>query len=450
MCGRTSITISASRLRHITGAKTVRNLKGFKPRFNVAPQSCCPIVFQSSSHDSGDVEPAGGGRSLEVCFAKWGLVPSYASAPCTSHFATINARSERLAESPLYGRLVNSRRCVIVLDGFYEWKSSTPKTPYFIRLKNSIKATSFAGVLRAEHSKEEKSSEHVKEEKSAYGKEEKSESFVGLKKRRSNSSDSTSAVKTEPSQKRHCPTETLTTQLSSFHNTPKGSVHVKIEGAADASLLGHKAATGGALAVVPDAGGGYAQHLEFTAELAAAADSTTASIEGADSPALIDNEAPLLVAGLYDVWAPREGESAGVPSLYSFTIVTMPSVNTALAGIHDRMPVCLNQTTTEKWLDVQRVPLSSCLGDALRQSQMLGRSCFDSYEVSRFVSTASHQGRQCIVRAAEAEKKQGGASPHIGHSHGFKATSTITKYFSPKSKSNSMAPVTKQNANEKK
>eukprot|EP00920_Eleutheroschizon_duboscqi_P036849 GHVT01088485.1.p3 GENE.GHVT01088485.1~~GHVT01088485.1.p3 ORF type:complete len:142 (+),score=22.10 GHVT01088485.1:1544-1969(+) len=104
-----------------------------------------------------------------------------------------------------------------------------------------VVATSFAGVLRAEHSKEEKSSEHVKEEKSAYGKEEKSESFVGLKKRRSNSSDSTSAVKTEPSQKRHCPTETLTTQLSSFHNTPKGSVHVKIEGAADASLLGHKA-----------------------------------------------------------------------------------------------------------------------------------------------------------------------------------------------------------------
>ena len=45
-----------------------------------------------------------------------------------------NARCERLIESPVYRRLVNSRRCVVLLDGFYEWKAekAVGKQPYYV------------------------------------------------------------------------------------------------------------------------------------------------------------------------------------------------------------------------------------------------------------------------------------------------------------------------------
>jgi putative SOS response-associated peptidase YedK len=60
----------------------------------------------------------------------------------------INARAETLTEKPAFKGLVRNRRCVILADGFYEWKviqGSKTKRPLLIRLK-SQEAFALAGL----------------------------------------------------------------------------------------------------------------------------------------------------------------------------------------------------------------------------------------------------------------------------------------------------------------
>jgi putative SOS response-associated peptidase YedK len=49
----------------------------------------------------------------------------------------INARSETVATKPSYRHAFKKRRCLVVADGFYEWKKvNGKKQPYYIRLKS--------------------------------------------------------------------------------------------------------------------------------------------------------------------------------------------------------------------------------------------------------------------------------------------------------------------------
>jgi len=51
----------------------------------------------------------------------------------------INARGETLAEKPSFRGSYRHKRCLILADGFYEWKSfgeKKNKTPYFIHMKD--------------------------------------------------------------------------------------------------------------------------------------------------------------------------------------------------------------------------------------------------------------------------------------------------------------------------
>ncbi|HVB61073.1 MAG TPA: SOS response-associated peptidase, partial [Ktedonobacteraceae bacterium] len=58
----------------------------------------------------------------------------------------INARAETLAEKPSFKRLLRSRRCLIVADGFYEWKKEYGgKTPMYITMKDG-QPFAFAGL----------------------------------------------------------------------------------------------------------------------------------------------------------------------------------------------------------------------------------------------------------------------------------------------------------------
>jgi len=72
----------------------------------------------------------------ELCYLHWGLIPSWATDPKIG-YGMINARSETLAVKPAFRGPFKTSRCIIPIDGFYEWKSAGKvKQPFFIRRRD--------------------------------------------------------------------------------------------------------------------------------------------------------------------------------------------------------------------------------------------------------------------------------------------------------------------------
>ena len=76
---------------------------------------------------------------------RWGLVPWFAR-DAKSGPPSINARAETVATTRIFREAFQRRRCLIVADGFYEWRQvGGERHPYFIRLR-SRRPFAFAGV----------------------------------------------------------------------------------------------------------------------------------------------------------------------------------------------------------------------------------------------------------------------------------------------------------------
>ncbi len=76
---------------------------------------------------------------------RWGLIPSWAKDEQIG-YRTINARAETLTEKPSFLRPFQTQRCLVIADGFYEWrKEIKKKTPLAVRLKNN-RPFGFAGL----------------------------------------------------------------------------------------------------------------------------------------------------------------------------------------------------------------------------------------------------------------------------------------------------------------
>jgi putative SOS response-associated peptidase YedK len=93
------------------------------PRYNVAPTQAILAVLS-------------GGEGRRADYLHWGLIPGWAkerpkSAPL------INARAETVAEKPSFRAAFQARRCLILADGFYEWRAESGggKTPFYIHLE---------------------------------------------------------------------------------------------------------------------------------------------------------------------------------------------------------------------------------------------------------------------------------------------------------------------------
>lgn len=71
----------------------------------------------------------------------WGLIPSFAKDiedAKTRMNQTLNARSETIFTLPSFRNSIQQKRCIIPVDGFYEWRDAAQKKyPYFIHLKNN-------------------------------------------------------------------------------------------------------------------------------------------------------------------------------------------------------------------------------------------------------------------------------------------------------------------------
>ena len=67
---------------------------------------------------------------------RWGLTPSFTKPEGdSSPWNMFNARAETVGTSPVFRRLVHRRRCIVAMDGFFEWKHEGKikgKVPYFV------------------------------------------------------------------------------------------------------------------------------------------------------------------------------------------------------------------------------------------------------------------------------------------------------------------------------
>ncbi|MDC0569122.1 SOS response-associated peptidase, partial [bacterium] len=82
------------------------------------------------------------GNTLEAL--KWGITPIWAKDK--DFKALINARLETIDEKVSFKKLIKNSRCVVVADGFYEWKrEDLKKTPYYFKRKDN-KPIFFAGI----------------------------------------------------------------------------------------------------------------------------------------------------------------------------------------------------------------------------------------------------------------------------------------------------------------
>ena len=118
MCGRYFLHSSADKLASLCGEMPMPVLEA---RYNIAPTQPVPIVRQN---------PAG---RREMVLLRWGLIPSWSKGP-DSRFSMINARVETVAQKPAYRTAFRYRRCLVPVDGFYEWRATdSGKQPYVLR-----------------------------------------------------------------------------------------------------------------------------------------------------------------------------------------------------------------------------------------------------------------------------------------------------------------------------
>ena len=119
MCGR--YTLAAPDPAAVRSRFALEESVEVRQRFNVAPgDDVLAVTTDREGHPRGET-------------LQWGLVPSWAKSPDTG-LKMINARLETVAERPAFRRAFERYRCLIVADGFYEWRPTPggPKQPFHI------------------------------------------------------------------------------------------------------------------------------------------------------------------------------------------------------------------------------------------------------------------------------------------------------------------------------
>lgn len=123
MCGRYILQRDPAGL-----AKYYRNdapTPNFAASWNVAPTQEGLVVRR---------HPQTGARHLDIL--RWGLVPRWARDTAGAA-GLINARSETILEKPSFREAFRKRRCLVPMDGFYEWHAEgKAKQPFAVALRD--------------------------------------------------------------------------------------------------------------------------------------------------------------------------------------------------------------------------------------------------------------------------------------------------------------------------
>ncbi len=129
MCGRFTLATPLDVLMEIFKIQEIHG--AFHPRCNIAPtQLVCALRDRSP-------------KRLEML--RWGLIPPWASGPEIGS-RMINARCETVAQKPSYRRAFRQQRCLILADGFYEWKKEGRERLPFLFRRADRRPFAFAGI----------------------------------------------------------------------------------------------------------------------------------------------------------------------------------------------------------------------------------------------------------------------------------------------------------------
>jgi putative SOS response-associated peptidase YedK len=124
MCGRFTSTTTASDLAAYF--ETDGDVLELGVDYNVTPTSDIHVVREDAS----------GQRRLDIMY--WGLVPQWADSPSIGS-RMINARAETVATKPSFRSAFRRRRCIVPVDGFYEWvpvPGQKKKQPMFVTARS--------------------------------------------------------------------------------------------------------------------------------------------------------------------------------------------------------------------------------------------------------------------------------------------------------------------------
>jgi putative SOS response-associated peptidase YedK len=120
MCGRTALTADPEDLRDALGLTETPHLT---PHYNVPPSRPVAVLREPT----GSPE-----RRLELL--RWGLVPAWADDVKIAHKLAL-ARVETVATAKVFRDAVRNRRCLVIVNGFFEWRreGKRPSQPFFVR-----------------------------------------------------------------------------------------------------------------------------------------------------------------------------------------------------------------------------------------------------------------------------------------------------------------------------
>lgn len=130
MCGRFVLVTDLKNIQKNFNIQKV--LCQYQPSWNIVPSQLIPAVINQN------------GKNRLVCF-RWGLIPSWSKDPSIAE-KMFNARAETVNQKPSFRDAFKKRRCLIVADGFYEWKKEgNKKMPLYYYLKSG-RPFGFAGL----------------------------------------------------------------------------------------------------------------------------------------------------------------------------------------------------------------------------------------------------------------------------------------------------------------
>jgi putative SOS response-associated peptidase YedK len=121
MCGRYTLVKKAKDIEQRFHVQLEED--AYHQTYNAAPTQVLPVI--SNQHPQ------------VASYFKWGLIPFWAKDPSIGN-KMINARAETLTEKPAFKKILQTKRCLVIADGFYEWKKNgKTKQPYRITLKDN-------------------------------------------------------------------------------------------------------------------------------------------------------------------------------------------------------------------------------------------------------------------------------------------------------------------------